>query len=149
MRPLTDFEKSSISFALGVSLVTGMVAWRSAGDVATIALSLSLPLGFYVIWGYHEKKRERISRVRAGLDANLQLMLRQREKTSIKLRQGTSAKFGDPVHDNPLAYVPNPTRGERRVLLPKDHEKTKQRILSGRELSFDDHEVNPRDQWHD
>ena len=148
MRPFTDFEKSSLSFALGVSLVTGAVAWRTGGDGSAIVLTIGIPLVFYSVWGYYEKENERVRRMREGLDANLQLMQLQREKTSIKL-QALDVKFGENVNDNPLAYVSTPSRGERRVLLPKDHEKTKQRILQGREVFVDDGEVNLRDQWHD
>lgn len=148
MRPLTDFEKSSLSFALGVSLVAGAVAWRTGGDLSAISLTVGIPLLFYSIWGYYEKENERVRRMREGLNANLQLMQLQREKTTIKL-QAMDVTFGENVNDNPLAYVSTPTRGERRVLLPRDHEKTKQRILQGREVLIDDGEVNRRDQWHD
>lgn len=149
MRPLTDFEKSSISFALGVSLVAGGVAWKTGGEAAAVGLTVGIPLLFYSVWGYYEKKHERIQRMRDGLDANLQLMRLQREQSSIKLRQALEVKFGENANDNPLAYVSPPIRGERRVLLPKDHERTKQRLLQGREVVLEEDEVNRRDQWHD
>lgn len=147
MRFLSDFEKSSVAFGLGMSTVVLTVAIKTDWDSGAILLTVGIPLIAYGFWAFYDLRQERARRVRANFDGVIQQRKAQANKIT---KEKLEIIFGDNPNENPLAYIPAPHRGERRVLLPRDHEVTKQRILQGRgEFLGPDEEVDVRDQWHD
>ncbi len=148
MKPLNEREKSGISFALGAGVVVALVGHQTQGDLLSLALTIGLPSVIYGFWSVRQKRFERARVMQESLEFNLRRIHQRREVTAIQKVREFDGILGTQTNENPLAYVPTPHRGERRVLLPRDHEVTKQRILQGREAMIDEAEFDKNDQWH-
>lgn len=147
MKNLSDFQKITLAFSFGTGSVLLGLAIHTGFQLEAIALTTLGPVLVYATWAFFELRQLKAARMRDALN----LVVIQRKMQAQKVaKEKLAVLFGESRNDNPLAYIATAHRGERRVLLPRDHEITKQRILKGRgEYLEPGDEVNNHDQWHD
>ncbi len=142
MATRNDFKKSGLAFAIGTGLVGVLVSFRSGGSLVAICATVGIPAFMFGVYALHQRRQETRLRIIAEMQ-NTQFKVMPRLS-----RERLDIIFGKNLNENPLAYVRTPGHIERRVLLPRDHHITKQRILQGRAPAIADEEVDVRDQWH-
>lgn len=157
MRPMNDFEKSSASYAIGMVIVAGLVAWRTSFNPAALCLTLGIPTLLYTIWGFHQKREMDMLQLRNAQNEHLNSLRLQAEADAKAAREKVEILFGQSLSADGLPFTSAaPARVERRVLQPRENEFTKMRMLLGREdtanlpvnETHEPNEIDTRDQWH-
>jgi hypothetical protein len=142
MRSIRDFRKLGMAFALGSGAVGIMVFFRSEGSLAAVSTTLGIPFAGFLVFALYQGRVTRRLRRKAEMQNTQFKVLAKVSNEQLEIL------FGKNSNENPLAHVKASGSIERRVLLPRDHEASKQRILQGRPPIVIDDEIDVNDQWH-